>query len=69
MRLQISISLQAAELEMLDRLATRLNLSRSACVKLLVARYYADHHLRKFWDELQQQEEAKGKKRPEVAGK
>lgn len=50
-RKNVVVSLKPAELALLDYIATELDLSRSATIRLLVARYYQDEKLRMFWRE------------------
>jgi len=54
MRKNIVLSMQEAELTLLDQLAKRLGLSRSASVRLLVARYYKDERLTQFWKDFEE---------------
>jgi hypothetical protein len=64
MRKNIVISLQEAELALLDFLAENLGLSRSACVRLLVARYYKDEKLTRFWKDFEEGKAATNRENP-----
>lgn len=61
-RKNVAISLQPEELALLDEIAARLNMNRSATVRILVGRYYKDIYTKKFWEEAEEEAAKYGRK-------